>query len=121
MKRIVVTEEHTGWSDYDEMISHKWFDVDKAERFDEDSRWNGNNHISCATGSQWEHEALFRTVTGRYILNHWSNYQGSLETYHEITVERAADWLVANGFDLVDENPDKDKELATAYAALEIK
>ena len=36
--------------------SGSWFDLDKAESFEEETQWNGNNHISKATGSQWEHE-----------------------------------------------------------------
>ena len=29
--------------------SGKWFDVSKAEIFEEDCVWNGSNNISCAT------------------------------------------------------------------------
>jgi hypothetical protein len=79
--------------------SGSWFDSNKAEKFSESTRWNGNNRISRATGSQWEHEALYRTASCRYILNHWSNWPGSTETYEEISKHDAAGWLAINGHD----------------------
>ena len=39
----------------------RWFDLDAAKRFDEATIWDGRNRISLATGSQWDHEALYRT------------------------------------------------------------
>jgi hypothetical protein len=74
-----------------------WFDKDQAHLFDEDTYWNGNNHISKATGSQWDHQALYRTRCERWVLHCWSQYQGSEETYEEITPQDAALWLVKNG------------------------
>jgi len=74
----------------------RWFDTDKAEKFEESSRWDGNNHISLATGSQWDHEALYRTAGERWILNTWSQYQSVAESYTVIDDSQAADWLVRN-------------------------
>lgn len=74
----------------------KWFDLAAAEKFDEDTWWNGNNHISCATGSQWDHEALYYTKGKRWILNHWSQWQGSSQTWEELDATAAAAWLVKN-------------------------
>jgi hypothetical protein len=31
----------------------RWFDLDKAERFEEATFWDGRNRISLATKSQW--------------------------------------------------------------------
>jgi hypothetical protein len=76
--------------------SGRWFDLDSAECFDEHTWWNGNNHISKATGSQWDHEKLYRTAGGRWILNQWSQWQGSSETWEEINDAEAAAWLVTN-------------------------
>lgn len=90
-----------------------WFDIDKAEMFSEEKWWDGSNNISKATGSQWNHEALYRTANGRWVLNAWSQYQGSRETWEEIDNEAAARWLVSNG-----EEPHK--ACAAEYAALEI-
>ena len=75
----------------------QWFDRDKADRYEEDTRWNGNNHVSLATGSQWEHEELYRTKGGRWILHSWSQWQGSTPHWEEISDVTAARWLVVNG------------------------
>ena len=85
------------------------FDANKALCYCEARRWDGSNHISLATGSQWEHERLYRTSGAKWILKHWSA-QG--ETYEEITAAQAASWLVQNAYDI--------KELATQIAELEI-
>lgn len=77
--------------------SGRWFDPDKATKWDEATWWNGNNHISKATGSQWGHEALYLTPGKVWILKHWSDYDGVPESYDEATPEEAAAWLVQNG------------------------
>lgn len=79
--------------------SGRWFDLDAAERFDENTIWNGNNHISCATGSQWDHEVLYRTAGGRWVLHRWSQRQGTPPAWTEISNEAAAKWLVTNGYE----------------------
>lgn len=74
----------------------RWFDPAKATRYDEATRWDGNNHISLATGSQWEHQELYRTAGGRWVLHSWSQWQGSGESYEPIDETAAVAWLVAN-------------------------
>lgn len=86
MRRILLTDD-----------SGRWFDGDKAEEFGEERDWNGNNHISRATGSQWEHETLYYTAGKRWIKAHTSNWQGSMPEIEEITDEEAARWLSING------------------------
>lgn len=76
--------------------SGKWFNIDSAEVFDEDTNWNGNNHISVNTGSQWDHEKLYRTKSGRWVLCSWSQWQGSTDSWVEIDNEAAAKWLAMN-------------------------
>jgi len=77
--------------------SGRYFYEDKATIYEEGTRWNGNNHISLHTGSQWDHEKLIRTAGGTWILNRWSQWQGSQETYEETTDEEAAVWLSIAG------------------------
>lgn len=77
-----------------------WFNPDSAQAFEEATRFDGRNQISCATGSQWEHETLYRSVKGAWILRHWSQWQGSTESYLRITSEEAAAWFIANGTEL---------------------
>lgn len=78
-----------------------WFDKDRATRFAEDRRHDGSNLISVATGSQWAHEALFLTRKHRWIINEWSDWQGSAETYSFMDERDAFRWLVANRYDEV--------------------
>ena len=66
-----------------------WFDASKATLFEEYTYWNGNNHISCAARSQWGHEALYYTRSGNWVLNEWSQYQGSREVYRKINESAA--------------------------------
>lgn len=90
-----------------------WFNLETAEQWNEDTYWNGSNHISAATRSQTEHESLYRTKSGRWILNTWSQWQGTQETWIEIDSDAAAKWLVTNGKDPHD-------ACAEEYAALEL-
>lgn len=93
--------------------SGRWFDAEAAQTWKESTRWDGSNHISCATGSQWDHEMLWRTASGLWVLNTYSNRQGVAETYREITAEEAAGWLVRNEHEPAD-------ECAKEFAALEM-
>jgi hypothetical protein len=80
-----------------------------TQHWDEATRWNGNNHISVATGSQWEHQTLYRSRKGRYYVEHESQWQGSTPHAEWISNHEAARWLLANGHD----------ELPEGLAALE--
>ena len=67
-----------------------------TQHWNEDTRWNGNNHISVATGSQWEHQTLYRSRRGRYYIEHESQWQGSTPSAEWVSNEEAARWLLAN-------------------------
>ena len=73
-----------------------WFDVDTAECWEEDTWFDGNNHISSATGSQWDHQELYRTKNGKWVLRSWSQWQGSKESWKQISDKQAQKWLVTN-------------------------
>jgi len=88
MERIALTNE-----------SGRWFDVSSAEKYKEAVEWDCNNFISVATGSQWDHEILFRTKSGKWVLNCWSQRSGTLETFKEVDDSYAAKWLVRNKHD----------------------
>ena len=87
MRRIAITG-----------VSGQWFDADKADYYKEESYHDGRNFISKATNSQWEHEAIYITVGSKFILNHWSNWQGSKDTYEIINKEEAARWFAKQEF-----------------------
>ena len=76
-----------------------WIDLDTAKKFVEDRHFDGRNMISAATGSQWEHETLYRSKGGVYVLHTWSQYQGSRDTWQRISVDEAVAWLLKNDYD----------------------
>ena len=76
--------------------SKAWFNTDKAVLFKEDTRWDGRNQISVPTGSQWHHEWLYYTKSGKWVKNEFSNYQGTLETYEQIDEQDVIEWLIQN-------------------------
>lgn len=76
----------------------RWFDSEKADYYEEGTWWNGSNHISLSTGSQWHHEAIFITPGKVYILKFSSQYQKVPTTYQQITKEEAAQWFIRNEY-----------------------
>ena len=79
-------------------------DTDRATKhWTEDTRWNGNNHISLATGSQWEHETLYRSRKGRFYVEHTSQWQGSTPHVNWVDNQTAVSWLLANGHEVPEE------------------
>lgn len=96
--------------DYEGPTLAGWFNNDSATLYKENTRWDGNNHISVNTGSQWDHEALYRTKAGRWVLNTWSQWQGSEERYKFVDDATAKDWLIRN---------DQDEAVAQHFGELE--
>jgi hypothetical protein len=78
-----------------------------AQSWSETTDWDGNNRISRATGSQWNHQTLYLSSKGRYYLVHSSQWQGSLPHAEIVSNEAAAAWLVNN-----------DREVPAELAAL---
>jgi hypothetical protein len=76
--------------------SGAWFSTESAVLFKEDTRWDGRNQISVPTGSQWNHEWLYYTKSGKWVLNSFSNYQGTLETHEQIDEAAATAWMIQN-------------------------
>lgn len=77
------------------------FDTEKAKAsWSEASDWNGSNHISRATGGQWNHQHLYQSAKGRYYIVHSSNYQGVMDDIELISERAAARWLILNDHDL---------------------
>ena len=71
-----------------------------SQSWDEDTRWDGNNHISVATGTQWNHQTLYRSRKGRYYVEHESQWQGTLPHADWVSTHEAVRWLLANGREL---------------------
>ena len=79
-------------------------DSDRArESWPEETRWDGNNHVSLVTGSQWVHETLHLSAKGRWWVETTSQWQGSTDTARIVTPHEAAAWMVLCGHDLPEE------------------
>lgn len=66
------------------------FSIDAAEVYESQTYWDGRNTRQCATRSQWDHETLYRTAGGRWVMHSWSAWQGREERWelvHDDTVE----------------------------------
>lgn len=104
--------------------SSGWFNNDKAIEFQEASRWDGNNHISLATGSQWDHEVLYFTASGNWVRYNWSQYQHVADSYEQVDVEFAVNWLRQQEcFDnpaIEDLPKNVQEQIKTGFAAMEI-
>jgi hypothetical protein len=74
-----------------------------ATKWDEATRWNGNNHISVNTGSQWIHETLYKSRKGRYYIVRESQWQGSSPSAEWVSEQEATRWLVLNEKDIPDD------------------
>lgn len=77
----------------------RWFDLERAQKFEEDSYFDGENFRSRATGGLWSHETLYRSANGRWILRKWSRVDGVTDRWIEIDAAAAADWLARNNYD----------------------
>lgn len=89
-----------------------WYDAKKAQFWEEDSYFDGHNHISLNTGSQWDNQRLIKTVNQRFLLEEVSRSCGRGGYHRELDAEEAAEWLLKNGHTL---SPDLE-EYAERYA-----
>lgn len=77
-----------------------WFDLDKvAEAVKERTEWDGHNTVSAQPIGRYEHQVLYRTAKGRWVLHTWSQYDGVMPTYVFIDDDRAKVWLTVNESD----------------------
>jgi len=73
---------------------NNYFVPENCLKFNEDTRWDGRNHISLATNSQWAHEYLYFTKSGRWVLTQTSQWQGSQDTNEIVSSATAFEWLL---------------------------
>jgi len=79
-------------------------DTDAAKQsWKEAARWDGSDHISVATGSQWEHQTLYLSRKSRYYLEHTSQMQRTQPRAEWIDRREAAAWLILNEHELPDD------------------
>ena len=79
-------------------------DTEKATAsYQEQTRFDGRNHISLVTGSQWDHQMLYRSRRGRYYLVSSSDWQGSAPYAEWVSPQNAVRWLLTNEYDQIPE------------------
>lgn len=88
-------------------------DTDNATKhWKEDSWHDGNNRISRATGTQWDHERLHRSRRGRYYVERWSQWQGSHPSAEWVSEQEATRWLLLNEHDLPEDLAEHESEVS---------
>ena len=70
-----------------------------AQSWTETRKFDGSNMISCATGSQWVHETLYRSRKGSYWIETESQWQGAMPSGRQISQAEAVTWLVLNNYE----------------------
>jgi hypothetical protein len=87
-------------------------DSDKAQKCcQEATNWNGQNYISRVTGSQWEHQTLYRSAKGRYYIEYRSDWQVSMPHAEWKSGQEAAEWLILNDHELPADLADMETEV----------
>ena len=54
--------------------------------------------ISRATRNSWEHETLYLTSYGVFVMHFFSKHNPTLVQFVEWDLERAVKWLLSNGY-----------------------
>jgi hypothetical protein len=76
-------------------------DTDRATtHWNEATFWDGHNHVSKATGSQWTHQTLYRSRKARYYVEHTSQWEGARSHVEWLSPQAAAQWLLHNDHEL---------------------
>src|SRR5437016_2404935 len=79
--------------------SGRWFDLEATRRFDESTAYAGDGvDVSRQTGNSWEHETLFLTTNGMFVLHCLNDRNPTLASFTEYPPDKAIPWLLANGY-----------------------
>ena len=76
----------------------RWFHKEDAWEFPEGTEWNNRKRISLATGSEGQHEVLYRTKKDNWILMQWAEPSDGTEKYLMIPIHEAVAWLLRSGY-----------------------
>ena len=78
--------------------SGRWFDVDTARIFQEAIVLAPDaTPVSRAAGNSWEHETLYLTLEGTFVMHFADDHNPTLNQFVEWNVKRAVKWLLSNG------------------------
>lgn len=70
------------------------FDRSKAERWSDKDDYRDAGSEGTGAG-----QAVLRTATGKWVLQHWTLWQGQEDRHEFITEDQAREWLLRNSFD----------------------
>lgn len=90
MSRINVYDHSDEWTP-PKLVG--WYDSERAER------WSDANHNGHGAGGVGRGEAVVRTAQGRWVLQHWTAWQGESADHEYITADEAREWLIRNDED----------------------
>ncbi len=94
-------------------IENSVVDTDNATAtYEEETYHDGHNYISQATGSQWDHETLYRSRRGRYYLVRSSQWQGSRNSAEWLSPQESARWLLSQDHDLPEDLAEYEDEIS---------
>lgn len=82
------------------------------DSWDETTRFDGKNEISAATGSQWNHQTLYKSRKGRYYIENFSQWQGSSPSAEWVSPQEATRWLILNEHELPDDLKQYENEIS---------
>lgn len=67
-----------------------------VQTWEDNTRWDGRNHIHITTGDQWSGQTLYQSKKGRFYVVSWSSWQGRQDQAEWISDLEAARWLAHN-------------------------
>lgn len=76
-----------------------WFDRERATCFEPQRYWDGSNMRDVNVGDKFDHQELYRTAQGRWVLRTWSQWQGSRDQWRFVSDDEAREWLIRNDED----------------------
>jgi hypothetical protein len=79
--------------------SGRWFDIDSAREWPESVMLaSDGTPVSRASGNSWEHETLYLTSHGSFVMHFFDEHNPSLSQFVECDPKKAVKWLLSNGY-----------------------
>ena len=104
MKRVQLNKVEK--DEYASIISVKntaqWFDIEAAKLYPETTYWDGQNKRSVNCDKHC-YQSLYETKSGNWVICNFNDFSGSRTTYEAIGEDEAIEWLIKNGYNLIDE------------------
>lgn len=82
------------FADHDDKRITGWFDWDAIK-----GRWSDRDHNNNGSHGTGRGEEVILTAGGKWVMNHWTAWQGESSTRVYMTADEAREWLLRNGED----------------------